>query len=223
MSQFKRCKVVMLPTNEKAPILKSDNGIVHSGHFYVTNLCKDESYQNLYITSDDKIKEGDWLLPSQKDMFDRVIPYQYINGNGGINDKKIIATTDTSLILYNESDFIKNSPTVILLPQPSQAFIEKYVEEYNKGNIITDVLVEYEEFTRELDQEEYLMARSMGINNFVVNPTLRLKTNPKNNTITIKKVKDSWSREEVIRLIEKHTEDMFKQKITLDKWIEENL
>jgi hypothetical protein len=25
------------------------------------------------------------------------------------------------------------------LPQPSQSFIEKFVEEYNKGNVITEV------------------------------------------------------------------------------------
>ena len=45
--------------------------------------------------------------------------------------KKIIATTtDSSLVL----------------PQPSKQFIQKYVEEYNKGREIKEVLVEYEEY-----------------------------------------------------------------------------
>ena len=43
------------------------------------------------------------------------------------------------------------------------------------------------------------------------------------NTINILTQKDSWSRDEVIALIEKHTTDMFKQRITLDEWISKNL
>jgi hypothetical protein len=56
-----------------------------------------------------------------------------------------------------------------------------------------------------------------------------LKTHPKDNTITIKKVKDSWSREEVRNLLDnlwdyimdnKHNKTNSKD---YDKWIEENL
>lgn len=78
---------------------------------------------------------------------------------------------------------------MLRLPQPSQSFIEKYVEEYNKGNIITEVMVEYTDWSEtfngvymEENEEEW-------------------KVNPKDNTITIRKIKDSWNREEVISLI----------------------
>ena len=44
------------------------------------------------------------------------------------------------------------------------------------------------------------------------------------NTIDINMPKDSWSREEVVELLYKHTEYMLSgKKDTLDKWIEENL
>jgi hypothetical protein len=52
-----------------------------------------------------------------------------------------------------------------------------------------------------------------------------LKVNPKDNTITIRKIKDNWNREEVINLIQKlETDgaDYFGQKF-LEQWIENNL
>jgi hypothetical protein len=58
----------------------------------------------------------------------------------------------------------------------------------------------------------------------------RLKVNPKDNTITIKKVKDTWDREEVINLVYKlWNAEIYTDNTTtweqedLDKWIEENL
>ena len=61
---------------------------------------------------------------------------------------------------------------------------------------------------------------------------LRLKINPKDNTITIKKVKDSYSREEVIEFgnkVKEYCKDGWKPDslhrvfFEWDKWIEENL
>lgn len=241
MSQFKRCKVVMLPTtNEKAikPLIINPsigkNGkmeLTKHEHNYPADDYQRAGYKTvyLYITSDDEIKEGDWYLNNDvlfraDDVFD-----DGNNPNQNKDNKKIIATTDSSLKGKWLSTCFSGEEMYDKLPQPSQQFIEKYIEEYNKGNIITDVLVEYEEFTRELDQEEYLMARSMGINNFVVNPTLRLKINPKDNTITIKKVKDNWNREEIEQIVIKAISDTnksnkYRNVSTLpNKWIEENL
>ena len=54
---------------------------------------------------------------------------------------------------------------------------------------------------------------------------------PKDNTITIRKIKDSWSREEVIEFAEKYARMVQEKEIQLNaykaihnrKWIEENL
>ena len=134
--------------------------------------------------------------------------------------EKIIATTDISLVKeYN-------------LPQPSQQFIQKYIEEYNKGNIITDVLVEYEDiiYNPEKDREYQSNDR---INIEDCDKQTRLKINPKDNTITIKIVKDNWNREEVIELCKQAFIDgtyaggFGPNEKTIDseteKWIEENL
>ena len=53
---------------------------------------------------------------------------------------------------------------------------------------------------------------------------LRLKINLKDNTITIKKVKDSWNREEVENLIYSAMKDRCYTTVAeWQKWIEENL
>ena len=50
-----------------------------------------------------------------------------------------------------------------------------------------------------------------------------LKINPKDNTITIKKVKDSWNREEILNDIEQAIIQGLDIGQYRDKWIKENL
>jgi len=112
-------------------------------------------------------------------------------------------------------------PQMFNLPQPSQSFIEKYVDEYNKGNVITEVMVEYEEGKYNLDElrERHLK----GLPHSYDYCNLKIS---KDNTITIRKVKDSWSRDEVVKIINKISEEIDFESATqetIDKWIEENL
>ena len=132
--------------------------------------------------------------------------------------REVLATTDSSL--WRPSH--KYASDVILLPQPSQQFIEKFIEEYNRGNVITDVLIEYEL----ISNEEYF-GNTINPDDDVPYFDERLKINSKDNTITIKKVKDSYSREEVIELLEVipnfFNNSINKQIELRTKWIEENL
>lgn len=242
MSTFKKCKVVMLPTNEKANFKIGDIGL-HPKQGLTINknpnldsiikaMPKAANYikQHLYITSDDKIKEDDYTIynngynspgfvvkkvkTSDGIVFRR--PNEtwedYGHKDGGITPlnkdvKKIIATTDTEL------GYGDNVGAFYQSPQPSQSFIEKYVEEYNKDNIITDVLVEYNS----------LIAHDSKGNKI---EEFDLEVKSKDNTIIIKKVKDSWSRDEVIDLLTNHTINLRNKSNDLkytNKWIEENL
>jgi len=165
--------------------------------------------------------------------------------------KKIIATTDTSLTkdikmlcksckgsgggFSPKCTTCKGSGIKIekdFLPQPSQQFIEKYIESYNKGKIITDVLVEY---NSEYIQTYPRSGRDCGGNEkyeFIET----LKINSKDNTITIKELKNSWNREEHISNLIKYRVDYVEfvkssyfqpneKEINIwsTKWIEENL
>ena len=235
MNKVKPAQVIMLPIEDNSGTNIQLFGRTLEYHNILKFTNKDfYKYQHLYIISDDEIKEGDWYFDGT-DFIHKKSKHNNTLVDGNKQAKKIIATTDTSLEL----------------PRLSQQFIQKYIEEYNRGNIITDVLVEYEnkfdgkEYVDELDAYGYDKVKSI------------LKINPQDNNITIKIAKDSCSREEVDRLLDeqasKTTAEMLEKfkgyrskdeirrllfkftnyfdlkrniEITLDmqnKWVEENL
>lgn len=224
----------MLPTNEKALntiLLNPSTNKIEISKGYLAKEYQDIGYKTfyLYIISDDKIEEGDWVL-TDKNVIGKVIKIsnnglgveiKVVKNNGleyyPLDCKKIIATTDSSLTVKDKISYGKElgKEVDVSLPQPSQSFIQKYVKEYNKGNIITDELIVYEEYA---------------VGNYGMSdgePTIdeRLKVNPKDNTITIKKIKNSWTREEVIELIKRFNSESSGNVWfdTDEKWIEENL
>ena len=214
MSTFKKAKVVMLPTNQKTKYLMVYSDVEKTkGKLILNGLKNDEykEYQHLYIISDDEIKEGDWFY----NIHSKIVGRAAFNSGKDELAKKIIATTtDTSLYIH-QKETVSLPERVFYLPQPSQQFIQKFVEEYNKGNVITDVLVEYE-------VDKVTMActctdSSIGCpfsyydgineccrkrfpNGEYWDKTFKVKINPKDNTITIKKVKEIYTKEEVISL-----------------------
>ena len=215
---LKQCKVVMLPTNQKTKYLMVYSDVEKTkGKLILNGLKNDEykEYQHLYIISDDEIKEGDWFY----NIHSKIVGQAAFNFGKDELAKKIIATTDDSLEIFDkELSDIHSVKVNILLPEPSQQFIQKYIEEYNKGNIITDVLVEYEL----ISNEEYFL-NTINPDDDVPYFDEDLKINPKDNTITIKKVKDSWNREEILNDIEQAIIQGLDIGQYRDKWIEENL
>ena len=238
----KRAKVAMLPTNEKAPITLGLNDImIFDNYFHTAIQNRNENFinQHLYITSDDNIKEGDWLLDIRTNKIAQ-------NGNNSIkifndNIKKIIATTDILQIL---NDYRDDDGSKFYLPQPSTVFIQRYVEYYNKGNQIVDVLVEYEAYMIDgwvptyNNPDNHNLEQSAELD-------YRIKVS-KDNTITIKKVKDSWTRNEIVEIIKKLYNDTISDEsgnieiitngywksgnkkipnttTNINKWIEENI
>ena len=229
MEQFKKAKVVMLPTNKKTKYLMVYSDVEKTkGKLILNGLKNDEykEYQHLYIISDDEIKDNYYIIDNIPELL-KNNGLKFIDGNC----KKVIATTDTSLYTHKK-ETVSLPERVFYLPQPSKQFIEKYIEEYNKGNVITDVLVEYEL----ISNEEYF-GNTVNPDDDVPYFDEKLKINPKDDTITIKKVKDSYTREEHISNIKKFSLELgskihcfLKEDGTLsvsiqdvNKWIEENL
>jgi len=226
MEQFKRAKVVMLPTNIRSVIAISDTlGLLP---YNITQYVKIKEHivpQHLYIISDDEIKERDKVIFNNNiytvlktgihyygDFDLQVSNNMFIPSN---KSKKIIATTDKSLsIKLHIGEVVDNSyPQAFhnILPQPSPQFIQKYIESYNKGEIITDILVEL------LSEESY------GCDLAYYGLTEpELKINPKDNTITIKKIKDTYSREEIFAVIETYNNAKGDAPNIVD-WLKENL
>lgn len=216
---FKRCTVVMLPIKEKAEdcLIKCANLFFkYKKGYYTQEYLKSIDGQafHLYIITDEEIKEGDWFYDGESVLQCSRVTDVIIDTQGQWSNiktsRKIIATTDKSLTTDNRT-FIFAQSERRHLSQPSESFIQRFIEEYNKGNVITDVMVEYAEHrSKQGDYEgEYL------------------KINPKDNTITIRKVKDTWTREEVIELVNNWRktsgENNILTKDTFNKWIAKNL
>ena len=213
METIKRqCNLVMLPTDKEDRTLNQIYKFIAQpenafdkrvfGELIITASPDKSKYQaqHLYFTSNEEIKEGDWFYSVKFNKIGKYSGHEFLTEWEAY---KIIASTDTS----------------IGLPQPSTAFIEKYISEYNKGNIIEKVMVEYDG-----DYDEYYG----GYYGDTVKPKVS-----KDNTITISKVKDSWSRAEVIALIDEayqlgynspHSEIPDLEEMNeLNQWISENL
>ena len=88
----------VLPTDNYSPLVHSINkygGYFKSEHYSPMKEMGD-SYQNIYITNDEEIKEGDWWLNRDDNKIYHNIFWQL--ANKAPSCKKIILTTDQDLI-----------------------------------------------------------------------------------------------------------------------------
>lgn len=264
---FKKRKVVMLSTNEKA---KSGEITFNntSNELFIIDKKTIRGWDNvpgvgymgdhlrgqhLYILSDEEIKEGDWILTLEQDTMekenkifqvkkiDMTLRSYNILGADNVRyslsySRKIIASTDN--LVVDVSTHGQSIVTPIYLPQPSQSFIEKYITEYNKGNKIEEVLVEYEKLALYGKALLPCSSHNNESNSDMSIYSDYLKVNSKDNTITIKKVKDSWTKDE-IDSIKAHIDELTVKSfegwtidekmgylaacISIKEWIEQNL
>lgn len=141
--ELEKKQVLLLPTNkdlyittpancENRPytILKSTR-INHlklligsNGWFYGINDCY--TPQHIYIVSNETITENDWWYNVNNKLFGNAKKCHNLINNE--HHKKIIATTN---------------PDLLNVPPISLSFVEFYIEQFNKGNIIEYINVEY--------------------------------------------------------------------------------
>lgn len=198
MEQFKRVEVIMLPS--KNPQV-SYGGDIYLAHHDITSYPlriangkpnsptsyrKECVKQHLYIISNDEIKKGDWFIYDNKIYKSILTNGECITIEGGYGlsflkteCKKIISTTNK--LPLNDC----TTPWTLehkYIPQPSQQFIEKYIECYNKGEIITDILVEYDKYI-----ERFGGRIRYGKSTYhpYIKEINKLKINPKDNSINI--------------------------------------
>ena len=206
--------------------------------------------QHLYILSDDEITNVDYWLDIDSNKIYQDISL-YALANNAPSCKRVIATTDTSLFIevVNQCDGCKSKIPLDgyihrnergvgmacskdkykdYLPQLSKDFIEKYITEYNKGNIIKDVLVQYENNLYEhFGSGKYWEDEPVIMKKFLDKDDQYLRVNNRDNTITIKTPKESWDKEEVKqKMRDSISYCLLNQNDSLEQinnWIEENL
>jgi hypothetical protein len=218
---YQECDVVMLPTDKAdGCLLKGFKTLqYYPKEFFTQEYLKSSNRksEHLYILSNDEIKEVDWVYSKSLDLIYKVerLPLS------AKDSKKIIATTNSSLKTYNE-EYDPRSKTGrewLFLPQIPQQFIEYFISEYNKGNVISKVLVETEPTKIRVGQYSYIDSEELKIN--------------QNNEISIlTEEKQMFSREEVIYLLHKVIKDCDSEKLlehysgdysNLNNWIQQNL
>jgi hypothetical protein len=186
---FKRAKVVMLPA-PKANLYIDLGHMDFLNYYRPIHEVKEDALvkpQHIYITTNEKINAGDWVTNG-------TTVWKFVAELVSINYKKIIATTDKLLITSNEFLWGYN------LPSPSESFIRKFVESYNHERTpktnwlpITDILVEYETIYNTSGHTKKELKE-----NTIIEERLKID---ENNTITIKKLKQTFSREEVDKFL----------------------
>ena len=190
----KKCQISLVKTD------KAQNCVIidERNHMFFTELLLTQSYlsslnmksYHIYITSDDEIINGDWFYNLVRKEIQKCNSYLEELSLNKFPELaiKIIATTDVSL-KYNEYTSVVDESNGIKenwkhqLPQPSKQFIEKYIEAWNSNNKIESVLVDYEPICR-------------AIENDILVPKV-----DSHNYITITTIKNSWTKDEVIDIL----------------------
>jgi len=207
---WNKCKVELLPSKEFSNVQLDFSEKLHLEDGSSIAL---KEYKHIYITSEEVVNSNDWaynVLSKTVVQFteDFIAYYAPMKDFPMGNYKKIVASTDDLLKFLGKSTHgTSTSDVYSKFPKIPTRFIERYVREYNKGNIITVVLVE---FTYD-NPEPY-------------KNVLQLKVNPEDNTINIKPIKESWSKEELVEILGDFFNDHTNcQNTNIPKWIEENL
>jgi hypothetical protein len=178
----------------------SKQAVYHGNKYFTQEYLKNNNAKafHLYVLSDDEIKEGDWfihcnrILKAEKSREKDCVSFNNNSNVARNNCKKIIATTDTDIT----NDF--STSGVLFVPQIQQSFIEPFITNYNKGNVITEVIVEYEDIIK-CEYNYNSKGERIGIpKNKKVGITIKI--NP-DNTIIISSIKDSWDKNEVLEII----------------------
>ncbi|MFA5207404.1 MAG: hypothetical protein WC428_01990 [Candidatus Paceibacterota bacterium] len=234
MSTFKRCPVVLLDQQRetcvgliqcikdwKSFILPKEDfkfvGELSFGKNISDGVFEFWKPMAIYILSNDKkdIHDGDWVY------FDSSMNESGYKGSGIWKYFKSSCPTPYSGNIKYCKKIIATTDETLNLPCPSKSFVMKYITEFNKGNVITHVLVAYEYFDASTDYYD----NGCGDEKL----KLRLIVSNYDNTITIRSIKNNYTEAELINALI----DFAKNIDTVDKqihpekyikaWIEENL
>lgn len=241
----KKHELIMLPIKSegRSNIIKYSNTLIALQGFYSTLKNSDESCrpQHLYILSGDKIKTKDWFIDTVGSSRQATkLDEDYIGY------RKIIATTDSTLmqtkchLCYGTgfirldvsksckhchgSGFEMNNHSFI--PQIPKSFVKHYIAEYNKGKMITEVEVEYENKVPYSTSGKEFGAKEFAIAN------MGLKIN-QDNVINISVGEEKlYTKKDMLSFAKKYWEFMYDinqnlggafQDTAEETWIKENL
>lgn len=210
----------MLPTEIGSIVRMNDTSKLY--HIPKTSTLI-KGYQiphQLYILSNEEIKIGDWVAVfgcGGDDHFPE-LPSKICQFTGDeLGVAKIIATTDKLKFRDHNKEqngaYVPYSLEESYLPNPSYSFIKKYCE----LDGIDEVMIEYENI-QTTTKDQYAAGKSL---NYID----KLKVAP-DNTITIKPIKNNWTREELVEFAYRCAERFGNKWVTkeiVDAWLDKTI
>ncbi len=135
MKVFRHKQVVMLPTDNQSVLgLHTNYGetklYLNTDSNQNTKLFPNWRPQHLYVISTELLKNGDWYLSPTNDILQAT---SFSKGHEP-KGRKIIATTNNSLM---------DEEIIVNFPQLSKEWIKYFTSEYNRGMVITEIMVAY--------------------------------------------------------------------------------
>ena len=222
----KNLNVVMIATKDKTEI---SLGNLVQGMIYHDDIRPDytnRTYQYLYFTSDNEIKEGDWFV----NLINNFISNNYNlfikqSKTGHIMVcEKIEATTNTGLELFAHRKDSVNNPCPQMLPQIPKSFKESYIKAFNNGSPIVTIDVEMSYKRQQGDESNTTNSNHIKTTStnevIIVEPKTSLFNPPYKKTYTEKEV-DAKLTERTNLLVNKAMS--FGATLSLKTWVEENL
>lgn len=214
----KRAKVHLLPTEpSSAETCIGVRGNIMAYHLAIHHLALSKFY-HIYITTDDEIKEDDTWINLDTNTIHNGNLFEL--ANRAPSCKKIIATTDPKLHNTRLKDCPVNPEDNMVSVRGVSKPSKEFIEEYCRAGGIDEVDVEYGMFHdgnfKDDDDETHAFKAT------------RKPKITSNNEIIIHPIKDSWTREEVLKIIKDFAYCLYEKHGHPDPadtaiWIKENL
>jgi hypothetical protein len=204
------------------------------GEHYIPNTRNMFSNHNIYITSDEEIKEGDWVLDN-KQRLSQVLGID--NKIGILRSNILIYVIDVckKIILTTDQELIKDGVQAI-----DDEFLEWFVKnpncdeiEFEKFHGINTSIAEvnaisgdgYLNWEGKSDLRDYkiIIPKEEPKQETLLGKTISKKDADKDSfeDVTKYKIERSYSEEEVYFILCEHTAELFKgSKLTLTEWFE---
>jgi hypothetical protein len=136
----------VIPTDKPSRFFNTNEGKYHFREHYVPDTIQTCKNHNIYITSDEEIKEGDWVITPTNDILEWAKVFQPIG-------KKIILTTHQNLIADGvqpiDDEFLE-----WFVENPSCETVEIDRDEREVGNHLGGVVTEYGDYKIIIPQEQ---------------------------------------------------------------------
>jgi hypothetical protein len=219
-------------------LLASDKSFIHLSHNKLITSIEETGVsdlyksipQHLYVISNEFIKEKEYFFDKKDNCIYRSVDEQNANSINETRELydieryyKIIATTNDKIsinlgkekhVAPTNSNYDQIYTRLCPYPKPSQEFIEHFISQYNKGNVLSKVEVEYG-----YNEERIVNNKDIGDYSLVIN-----SDNTINISIPSTKI---YTSEEVKQIVHKYREEMGIFGNCNDKdcdiWLENNL